>query len=114
MTGCEAIKWDERGLAPTIVQEAATGSVLMMAWINAEALQLCFTTGETHFWSRSRQAIWHKGQTSGHVQRIKEMRIDCDGDVLLIIVDQVGAACHTGEHSCVYRVVEAQGSGSRD
>ena len=101
----DAIKWDERGLVPAIVQEAATGEVLMMAWMNADAVRLCLETGETHFWSRSRQQLWHKGETSGHFQKIKEMRIDCDGDVLLVLVEQTGAACHTGEHSCFYRVL---------
>jgi phosphoribosyl-AMP cyclohydrolase len=108
MTTSDAVKWDERGLIPAIVQEAGTGQVLMMAWMNAEALRLCFATGETHFWSRSRQQLWHKGETSGHVQKIKDIRLDCDGDVLLISVEQTGAACHTGEHSCFYRVLSEE------
>ena len=108
MTASVAIKWDERGLVPAIVQEAATGQVLMMAWMNADAVRLCQETGETHFWSRSRQQLWHKGETSGHFQKIKEMRIDCDGDVLLVLVEQTGAACHTGEHSCFYRVLSTE------
>lgn len=98
-----AITWNDQGLVPAIVQEAATGEVLMLAWMNAEALRLCFATGETHFWSRSRRCLWHKGETSGHFQKIKEMRIDCDGDVLLVLVEQTGAACHTGQRSCFYR-----------
>jgi len=108
MTGLDAIAWNERGLAPAIVQEATTGEVLMLAWMNAEALRLCFSTGETHFWSRSRQTLWHKGETSGHIQKIKEIRLDCDGDVLLIVVEQTGAACHTGEHTCFYRVLSTE------
>lgn len=103
MTGSESIKWDERGLVPAIVQEASTGEVLMLAYMNREALQLCFATGETHFWSRSRRTLWHKGETSGHVQRITEMRIDCDGDVILLRVQQTGVACHTGQHTCFFR-----------
>ena len=106
MTGSEAIKWNDQGLIPAIVQEAGTGEVLMLAWMNAESLRLCFTTGETHFWSRSRQQIWHKGETSGHRQKIKEMRVDCDGDVVLILVEQTGAACHTGQHTCFYRTLK--------
>ena len=105
---CSAIKWNEQGLVPAIVQEAATGEVLMMAWMNAESLRLCLATGETHFWSRSRRQLWHKGETSGHIQKIKEIRIDCDGDVLLVLVEQTGAACHTGEHSCFYRTYQSE------
>jgi phosphoribosyl-AMP cyclohydrolase len=106
MTGFDAIKWDARGLVPAIVQEATTGEVLMLAWMNAEALGLCFTTGQTHFWSRSRQILWHKGETSGNIQKIKQIRVDCDGDVLLILVDQTGVACHTGERTCFFRTLE--------
>jgi phosphoribosyl-AMP cyclohydrolase len=104
--GVEAIRWNEQGLAPAIVQDADNGQVLMLAWVNAESLRLCFTTGETHFWSRSRQSLWHKGETSGHVQQIREIRLDCDGDVLLLLVEQTGAACHTGERSCFFRTVD--------
>ena len=100
-----AVKWNDQGLVPTIVQDAANGDVLMLAWMNAEALRLCFATGETHFWSHSRRRLWHKGETSGHFQKIKEIRIDCDGDVLLVLVEQTGAACHTGQRSCFYRSV---------
>jgi phosphoribosyl-AMP cyclohydrolase len=105
MTGVEAIKWNEQGLVPAIVQQADTGEVLMLAWMNAEALRLCFTTGETHFWSRSRAKLWRKGETSGNVQRIREMRIDCDGDVVLVLVEQTGVACHTGQRTCFYRTL---------
>ncbi len=97
------IKWDERGLAPAIVQDAQSGAVLMLAYMNAEALHLTLETGEAHFWSRSRQALWHKGATSGHVQHVREVRIDCDADTILLKVDPAGPACHTGEYSCFYR-----------
>jgi phosphoribosyl-AMP cyclohydrolase len=103
MTVKDDIKWNEQGLVPAIVQEVGSGEVLMMAWMNAEALRLSLASSETHFWSRSRRTLWHKGETSGHIQKIREIRIDCDGDVLLILVEQAGAACHTGEHSCFYR-----------
>lgn len=99
------IKWDERGLIPTIVQDANTQQVLMLAYMNAEALRLTFETSEAHFWSRSRQKLWHKGATSGHVQRVREVRVDCDADTILLLVDPAGPACHTGETSCFYRVM---------
>jgi phosphoribosyl-AMP cyclohydrolase / phosphoribosyl-ATP pyrophosphohydrolase len=105
MTGIDAIKWDERGLVPAIVQEANTGEVLMMAYMNRESLHLCFETRQTHFWSRSRQMLWHKGETSGNIQRIKDIRLDCDGDVLLVRVEQTGVACHTGERTCFFRTL---------
>jgi phosphoribosyl-AMP cyclohydrolase len=98
------IKWDERGLIPAIVQDADTGQVLMLAYMNAEALRLTLDTGEAHFWSRSRGELWHKGATSGHVQRVREVRVDCDADTILLRVDPAGPACHTGEVSCFYRV----------
>lgn len=97
------IKYDANGLVPTIVQDAATKDVLMMAWMNAESLRLTLETGETVFWSRSRQEIWHKGGTSGNVQRVVEIRADCDADTLLVLVEPAGPACHTGERSCFYR-----------
>jgi phosphoribosyl-AMP cyclohydrolase len=96
------LQFDERGLIPAIVQDAATHEVLMMAWMNAESLALTQTTGETWFWSRSRQALWHKGATSGHTQHVVEMRADCDGDTLLIRVAPKGPACHTGERTCFF------------
>ncbi len=99
------LKWDERGLIPAIVQDANTQQVLMLASMNAEALRLTFETGEAHFWSRSRQELWHKGATSGNVQRVREVRVDCDADTLLLLVDPAGPACHTGEVSCFYRVM---------
>ena len=98
-----AVKFNEAGLAPAIVQDATTHQVLMMAWMNAESLQRTLDLGETVFWSRSRQEFWHKGATSGHVQKVVELRIDCDGDTLLILVDPAGPACHTGATSCFFR-----------
>jgi phosphoribosyl-AMP cyclohydrolase len=91
------------GLIPAIAQDAATGEILMMAYMNEEALKMTLTAGEVHYWSRSRQELWHKGATSGHVQKVKEVRLDCDGDVILVKVEQVGgAACHTGYRSCFH------------
>ncbi|MBC7223446.1 MAG: phosphoribosyl-AMP cyclohydrolase [Anaerolineae bacterium] len=101
----DAIRWGERGLVPAIVQDAETGEVLMLAYMNAESLRLSLETGQTHFWSRSRQELWHKGATSGHVQHIREIRVDCDGDALLVRVAHEGVACHTGHRSCFYRVL---------
>lgn len=97
------LKFDREGLIPCVVQDAMTQQVLMVAWMNEEALRLTQTTGQTHFWSRSRQEIWHKGGTSGHVQTVQELRVDCDGDTLLALVDPAGPACHTGAVSCFYR-----------
>ncbi len=100
----EAIKYDDRGLVPAIVQDYLDGTVLMMAWMNQESLQKTLETGETWFWSRSRQQLWHKGESSGHLQHIKAIRYDCDSDCLLITVEQVGdIACHTGERSCFHQ-----------
>ena len=100
------LKWDENGLLPAIVQDDATGQILMMAWMNRESLQKTIETKETVFWSRSRQEIWHKGATSGNIQRVVEIRVDCDADTLLIKVYPAGPACHTGEYSCFYRALE--------
>lgn len=97
------LKFDAQGLIPCVVQDATSREVLIVAWMNAESLQLTQSTGETHFWSRSRQALWHKGATSGNIQRVRELRVDCDGDTLLALVDPAGPACHTGEVSCFYR-----------
>lgn len=97
------LKYDQRGLIPAIVQDAETGQVLMMAYMNAESLQATLDTGETHFWSRSRQKLWHKGGTSGNVQRVVEIRVDCDEDTLLVRVQPAGPACHTGATSCFFR-----------
>jgi phosphoribosyl-AMP cyclohydrolase len=97
------IKFDAGGLVPAIVQDAETNEVLMMAYMNAESLKLTFETGETWFWSRSRRELWHKGETSGNLQEVVEVRVDCDNDTLLIRVNSAGPACHTGERSCFYR-----------
>ena len=97
------IKFDINGLVPAIVQDASTNEVLMLAYMNAESLGLTLSTGEAHFWSRSRQELWHKGATSGNIQTVIEVRVDCDADALLVLVDPAGAACHTGERSCFYR-----------
>lgn len=100
------LKFDEQGLIPAIVQHFQTGEVLMMAWMNRESLQRTLEIGETVFWSRSRQELWHKGATSGHRQKVIEIRVDCDADVLLIRVNPAGPACHTGENSCFFRPLE--------
>lgn len=99
----DEIKFDSNGLIPAIVQDSRTKEVLMMAWMNAEALQLTLEKGEAVFWSRSRQEIWHKGATSGNVQKVVEVRVDCDADTLLVLVEPAGPACHTGERTCFYR-----------
>ena len=97
------LKFDADGLIPAIVQEASTGEVLMMAWMNREAVEQTVATGKTHFYSRSRKKQWMKGESSGHTQQVHSIRTDCDKDVLLVAVTQVGAACHDGYHSCFYR-----------
>lgn len=103
----DAVRFDERGLVPAIAQAAGSGEVLMMAWMNREALIETLTTGRVCYWSRSRRNLWRKGETSGHVQRLRELRLDCDGDTLLLLVDQEGPACHTGARSCFFRRAEA-------
>jgi phosphoribosyl-AMP cyclohydrolase len=102
----EQVKWDERGLVPAIVQDAHTQQVLMMAYMNAESLRLTLEKGETVFWSRSRNELWHKGETSGNVQAVLSIHVDCDGDTLLIQVDPAGPACHTGAVSCFFEVLK--------
>ncbi|MEI6836307.1 MAG: phosphoribosyl-AMP cyclohydrolase [Alcaligenaceae bacterium] len=105
------VKFDTQGLIPAISQDASTGQILMVAWMNAEALTETANTGRAVFWSRSRNRIWRKGEESGHVQQLVELRLDCDGDVILLKIDQVGGiACHTGRASCFYRRFE-QGAG---
>ncbi len=99
------IKYDADGLVPAIVQDAQTGQVLMMAWMNAESLQRTLDLGETVFWSRSRSEFWHKGATSSNTQTVIDISIDCDGDVLLVRVDPAGPACHTGAVSCFFRTL---------
>ncbi|MFT3689183.1 phosphoribosyl-AMP cyclohydrolase [Paenirhodobacter sp.] len=97
-----SLKYDANGLIPAIAQDHATGEVLMMAWMNPESLLETLRTGQVTYWSRSRQALWAKGATSGHVQKLVELRIDCDRDCLLLLVDQAGPACHTNRRSCFY------------
>jgi phosphoribosyl-ATP pyrophosphohydrolase/phosphoribosyl-AMP cyclohydrolase len=101
--GEDGPRWDERGLLPAVVQDAATGQVLMLAYMNEESLRRTMETGETWFWSRSRGELWHKGATSGHTQRVVDIRRDCDADALLVRVRPAGPACHTGHRSCFYR-----------
>lgn len=97
------IKWNEQGLVPAVSQDIHTGQVLMLAWMNAEALQRTLATGQAHYWSRSRAELWHKGATSGNIQHVREVWLDCDGDTLLLKVEPAGPACHTGEVSCFFR-----------
>lgn len=101
------LTFDERGLIPAVVQDAENGDVLMVAWMNRESIARTIAEGRTVFWSRSRQELWPKGDTSGHVQHVQELRVDCDADVLLVRVHQEGAACHMGERSCFFRTLEA-------
>jgi phosphoribosyl-AMP cyclohydrolase len=101
----DGVRFDERGLVPAIVQDADNGEVLMMAWMNRASLERTLEEGRTVFWSRSREELWRKGETSGHVQHVVEIRVDCDADVLLVRAHQVGAACHTGERSCFHRAL---------
>lgn len=100
-----ALRYDERGLIPAIVQQHDTGEVLMVAWMNEESLRRTLESGTTWFWSRSRAELWNKGATSGNVQHVREVRFDCDADVLLVLVDAAGPACHTGERTCFFRVL---------
>lgn len=100
----DEVAWNADGLVAAIAQEAGTGDVLMLAWMNREALGQTLARGEAVYWSRSRRSLWHKGDTSGHFQKVHDIRIDCDGDAVLLTVEQVGRiACHTGRHSCFYR-----------
>lgn len=101
-----SLKYDAAGLIPAIAQDHASGAVLMMAWMNAESVARTLATGQVTYWSRSRQAFWAKGETSGHVQRLVELRVDCDRDCLLLLVDQAGPACHTNRRSCFYTAVQ--------
>jgi phosphoribosyl-AMP cyclohydrolase len=102
------IAWNEQGLAPAIAQDADSGRVLMLAWMNADALRLTRETGQVHFWSRSRQTLWHKGATSGNVLHVQEIWLDCDGDAILLRVRPTGPACHTGVASCFFQPVEEE------
>ncbi|MFP4154895.1 MAG: phosphoribosyl-AMP cyclohydrolase [Halothiobacillaceae bacterium] len=105
----EAIRWGADGLVPVIAQDARSGRVLMFAWMNRQALEQTVQRGEAVYWSRSRSRLWHKGEASGHVQRVREIRIDCDGDVILLQIEQAGGiACHTGRESCFYLRLEGR------
>jgi phosphoribosyl-AMP cyclohydrolase len=103
----DTVRWNSDGLIPAIAQDAKSGRILMMAWMNAEALQLTAQLKQGVYWSRSRNKIWHKGESSGHVQKVHEIRLDCDEDVIVLQVEQIGGiACHTGRESCFYRVLK--------
>lgn len=102
----DALRWNDEGLLPAIVQDAETHTVLMMAWVSRDSLAQTLALGETVFWSRSRAELWHKGATSGNTQRVLDLRVDCDGDTLLMLVNPAGPACHTGEISCFFRRLE--------
>lgn len=106
----DKIKFNSDGLVPAIIQDHANGRVLMMAWMNRASLETTIATGKTHFWSRSRQKFWMKGESSGHTQTVKDIAFDCDGDTLLIQVEQVGAACHEGYRSCFFRSIKEGGA----
>ncbi|MBM3667356.1 MAG: bifunctional phosphoribosyl-AMP cyclohydrolase/phosphoribosyl-ATP diphosphatase HisIE [Actinobacteria bacterium] len=108
------VRFDERGLVPCVIQDSRSGEVLTLAYANEESLRLTLETGEVHLYSRSRDEIWHKGATSGNVQRVTQLRYDCDGDALLALVEPAGSACHTGERSCFYRDLEGSADGSVD
>jgi phosphoribosyl-AMP cyclohydrolase len=100
----DAVVWNEQGLVPVIAQEVGSNDILMMAWMNRDALLETIRLGEAVYWTRSRQKLWHKGEESGHTQKVKEIRLDCDGDTILLMVEQKdGIACHTGEHSCFFK-----------
>jgi len=102
------LKFDANGLIPAVVQDADTNQVLMLAYMNPESFQLTLRTNETHFWSRSRQELWHKGATSGNIQKVIEVKVDCDADTLLIRVHPAGPACHTGQQTCFYRNIKEE------
>ena len=106
-TWLDAVRWDGDGLVPAIAQDATSGRILMLAWMNREALALTVEKGEAVYWSRSRNRLWHKGEESGHAQKVSEVRLDCDEDVIVLKVEQQGGiACHTGRQSCFYRVLK--------
>lgn len=106
-TWLNKVNWADDGLVPVIAQEARSGKVLMVAWMNREALKQTAETGEAHYWSRSRKKLWRKGEQSGHVQQVKEIRLDCDADVILLKVEQTGGiACHTGRHNCFFQKLD--------
>ncbi len=101
----DQVRYDAQGLIPAVAQDHASGEVLMVAWMNADSLKETLESGQVTYWSRSRQALWRKGETSGHRQSLRELRLDCDGDTLLLLVEQVGPACHTNRRSCFYRAL---------
>jgi len=110
----DTVAWNAEGLVPAVAQDAASGEVLMLAWMNREALERTVASGEAHYWSRSRKALWKKGETSGHVQRVLEVRIDCDADAVLLRVESVkGIACHTGRRRCFFNRLEGAGGERR-
>jgi phosphoribosyl-AMP cyclohydrolase len=110
----DAIAWNADGLVPAVAQDAASGEVLMLAWMNRESLARTLATGEAVYWSRSRASLWRKGETSGHLQKVVEIRLDCDADAVLLRVEQVGGiACHTGRRRCFYRLLEPAGGAPR-
>lgn len=113
MSVYDNLKFNSDGLIPTIIQDDQNGRVLMMAWMNRASLEATVTTGKTHFWSRSRQKFWMKGESSGHTQKVKDIAFDCDGDTLLIKVEQSGAACHEGYRSCFFRSITGGGKAAR-
>jgi phosphoribosyl-AMP cyclohydrolase len=107
----DAVKWNEQGLVPVIAQEVGSKDILMMAWMNRDALLATVRLGEAVYWTRSRQKLWLKGEESGHTQKVKEIHLDCDGDTILLMVEQKdGIACHTGEHSCFFRTWDSASS----
>jgi phosphoribosyl-AMP cyclohydrolase / phosphoribosyl-ATP pyrophosphohydrolase len=114
VTNESAIRFDERGLAPCVVQDWRTGEVLTLAYMNEESLRRTRETGEVHFFSRSRERIWHKGESSGNLQRVRQIRYDCDADALLVLVEPAGPACHTGQRSCFYRDLEGSADPAPD
>ncbi len=106
MINCNEINWDAQGRVSAVIQDERTRQVLMVAWMNAESLRQTLALGETVFWSRSRNELWHKGATSGNIQRVRRILVDCDADTLLIMVEPAGPACHTGETSCFFRALD--------
>ncbi|MEO8487415.1 MAG: phosphoribosyl-AMP cyclohydrolase [Betaproteobacteria bacterium] len=107
MSFLDTVRWNADGLVPAVAQDAASGRVLTLAWMNRDALERTASTGEAHYWSRSRGRLWRKGETSGHVQRVREIRLDCDDDAILLVVEQAGGiACHTGRERCFHQRLE--------
>ena len=114
MSFIEQLKFNENGLIPAVSQQHDTSEVLMMAWMNKASIEETLETGRVCFWSRSRQALWRKGESSGQIQMLKEFRVDCDADTLLLLVDQTGPACHTGRRTCFYQVADLKGENKRE